>query len=318
MRFELASQDTVCRGRCLLPIIAGSLKVVHHRNNFHPRCLPGSAVPADPSAVAGWSSLSAPNRASIAATFAAVGRPEPGARAAAAPLANPRFGIASQDCGCMARGCDLPILAGSLKATHHRHNFHPRCLPGSVLSADPALAPPKPPTPEPPKPPPAPVPPPQPLYDKYLPDPESDEEDDGAREEEDDDDFSAPRPVALRRKRKRAAYQRAEMAAKFFAGLKSRKEADVKEDQFQAQQRRLRAQYSKIPDGEERACSEATEFAEGKAKKRRAKRSKVRGEGGAQGGVDRSKRGGSGCGGSGRLGGAGKRASWLGVAKRAR
>ena len=39
--------------------------------------------------------------------------------------------------------------------------------------------------------------------------------------------------------------------------------------------------------------------------------SKVRGEGGAQGGEDRSKRGGSGCGGSGRLGGAGKQqAGW--------
>jgi hypothetical protein len=75
---------------CDLPILAGSLKVVHHKRNHHPRCLPGSVLSADPSAVAGWSSLSAPNRASIAAVFAAVGRPEPGARAAAVPPAVPR------------------------------------------------------------------------------------------------------------------------------------------------------------------------------------------------------------------------------------
>ncbi|GMI34550.1 hypothetical protein TeGR_g3402, partial [Tetraparma gracilis] len=138
MRFELASQDNVCGGRCgrevrcLLPIPAGSLKVVLYKRNFHPRCLPGSVLSADPSAVAGWSSLSAPNRASIAAAFA----PAPPAPPPA--LANTRFEIASQDCVCVARGCDLPILAGSLKAVHHRHNFHSRCLPGSVLSADPS------------------------------------------------------------------------------------------------------------------------------------------------------------------------------------
>ena len=99
--------------------------------------------------------------------------------------------------------------------------------------------------------------------------------------------------------------ERAEMAYQFWAGLNSRKEADVKLEEFEAEERRLRVKYSDLPDGEKRACSEATEFADGKAKKRRAGKSKVRGEGG------RSKRGGSGCGGSGRLGGAGKQqAGW--------
>jgi hypothetical protein len=56
-----------------------------------------------------------------------------------------------------------------------------------------------------------------------------------------------------------------------------------------------------VPTGAIRRISEAGRLA----------MSAVRGEGGAQGGVERTKRGGSGCGGSGRLGGAGKQqAGW--------
>ncbi|GMI41859.1 hypothetical protein TeGR_g11440, partial [Tetraparma gracilis] len=70
--------------------------------------------------------------------------------------------------------------------------------------------------------------------------------------------------------------ERAEMAAKFWA----RKEADVKLEEFEAEERRLCVKYSQIPDGEKRACREATEFAEGKAKKRFDGRSRAGKKGG--------------------------------------